>query len=1468
MIEILEARIAPATLVNPTTVTYTDVDGDLVTVKTSLGTLVLTNPNGGANDTFTFTAPNSAGGQQLQLIDFHNGGFDGANLTITVVKKPAGDGLANVGSINSTGHFLGTVTVPGDLGQIDADGNSPDGLAIKSLTVHSMGLYGVATQAAGGSLQSDMTRGVGSINVATDVKEAKINIDFGGAVMQPVKSLIIGGSLIGGDASGSGSILSDAGFGSVKIGGNIIGGAGQLSGSLYTAAFSASHYGAVTIGGSIIGGSGMFSGSVSCAGGDLGAVKIGGNLQAGSGDQSGKIKAKTDITSVSIGGSVLGGIGKEMEATLGGQIFAGGKIGPVTIAHDVSGGTGDFSGTIASLGNLGPVTIGGSLLGGGGAAGSIFSHATLTSVKIAHDVVGGLGIDSGEIEGNHTTLTIGGSLIGSSGSYAGRVTLNLGSVTIGHDVIGGSGPFSGAINCVTLNAVTIGGSLIGGSVSDTGEITAANLGSVKIGRDLVGGSIGSGTVSNDLQNSGRIRGGHIGSVTIGGSMIAGIDDNANRSIVGAMISAIVDLGSLTVTGSIIGNHTGAGASYVTIVAHGAVAPTLTTNVAIGKISVGRRVELAHILAGYGEGASGDLSGDNPDAQVGPVTVGGDWIASSLVAGIQNSAGVTHLGDANDAKITSGTDEADRIARIASIAVGGRVLGSTVASATEHFGFVAEQIGAFKVGGFAFTMKTGSGNDGAVVGRLANMSLHEFGDVINGSILTDNAHLLNASTVTYTDADGDRVTVKLTKPLLTAANVNSVFKFSLGGVDDNTGAGARTLRLIDLTVLATPGLGVTVSAVRGPGPTAPVHGSNFADGVADVGYIKATGLDLGAISVSGDLGAIEAGSGGANATAVASLKVRSYGRYGTTTEPAASGTFTPTLVSKLDGALGALTVTADMKDAYLLLTDTNGDNGKLGAVSIGGSIVGGTLNSDNGITSIKVNGDLAGGATGSSGAIFSGGAIGPVTIGGSVVGGIGGFNGAISSTSATIAAVKIGGNLAGGLGGNDGRIFANLKITSVTVGGSLIGATGTSAEILSVDVGTVSVAHNILGGSGGNSGFIQGSSSLGSVTVGGSLIGRNGTTSAAIFSGGDAGTVKIGHDVVGGTVQDSGKVEAGGRLAGITVSGSLIGGTAVRTGAILGNGGLGPVTIRHDVVGGTAVQTGSINTVNTVGKPATAVTIGGSLIGGAGGNSFNGSGQIRSSGDLGAIVIGHDFLGASISGSAVDLTASGIIQAGGGRIAGVSIGGSIISGLDTSTGGKLISNTTIRANDDLGSLTVKGSIVGRESANGSSPIVITARGQQTTTDTRDLALGSVTVGGLVSLANIEAGFNISGSATNANAQIGAVKVTGNWLLSNLVAGVMNYGADQSTGGTDNNLNFGDPNDHIVAGVPIPIAKIASITIGGIVAGSPTAGRHFGFSSHLIGSFKTAGFTAALQPVSPPFDVVQLSPTTGDVTLREV
>src|SRR5436309_9446565 len=84
-LESLESRLAPATLVNPTTLTYQDVDGDNVTVRFSKP--VLSNVN--ADNVFFFDTGSVNGDnstpQQLQEIGLFNltpGGPDPAGVGI------------------------------------------------------------------------------------------------------------------------------------------------------------------------------------------------------------------------------------------------------------------------------------------------------------------------------------------------------------------------------------------------------------------------------------------------------------------------------------------------------------------------------------------------------------------------------------------------------------------------------------------------------------------------------------------------------------------------------------------------------------------------------------------------------------------------------------------------------------------------------------------------------------------------------------------------------------------------------------------------------------------------------------------------------------------------------------------------------------------------------------------------------------------------------------------------------------------------------------------------------------------------------------------------------------------------------------------------------------------------------------------------------------------------------------------
>ena len=144
----------------------------------------------------------------------------------------------------------------------------------------------------------------------------------------------------------------------------------------------------------------------------------------------------------------------------------------------------------------------------------------------------------------------------------------------------------------------------------------------------------------------------------------------------------------------------------------------TTDLAMGKISIVGRVEFANILAGYDV----NLSAVNGDAQIGAVSVGGDWVASNLVAGAKNAAsGNTNFGNGSDASIGAGS--AGIVAKIASITIAGQVFGTPKSvSTTDHFGFVAQQIGAVKIGGNSIVLTAGL--DNLAVGETSDMTVHE------------------------------------------------------------------------------------------------------------------------------------------------------------------------------------------------------------------------------------------------------------------------------------------------------------------------------------------------------------------------------------------------------------------------------------------------------------------------------------------------------------------------------------------------------------------------------------------------------------------------------------------------------------------------------------------------------------------------------------------------------------------------
>jgi hypothetical protein len=212
---------------------FTDVDGDLVTVRVSKGQL--------AQADFTFS---DGIWQALDLSD-DEAEFSGTNLSIMVKRAGGGDGFVNLGAIRATGVDLGAVSLRGDLGQIDAGDAVPATPALESLKVTSLGTLPEVTQPQGtiDPIRSDIVGALGKLRVTGDVQGA-VNV--------------IGGT--------------NGWIGSVKIGGDLDGSAG---GSLAGLLRAGGNIGAVAVEGSVIGGA-DFSGIVT--GGKLGQLKIGGDL--------------------------------------------------------------------------------------------------------------------------------------------------------------------------------------------------------------------------------------------------------------------------------------------------------------------------------------------------------------------------------------------------------------------------------------------------------------------------------------------------------------------------------------------------------------------------------------------------------------------------------------------------------------------------------------------------------------------------------------------------------------------------------------------------------------------------------------------------------------------------------------------------------------------------------------------------------------------------------------------------------------------------------------------------------------------------------------------------------------------------------------------------------------------------------------------------------------------------------------
>lgn len=372
-------------------------------------------------------------------------------------------------------------------------------------------------------------------------------------------------------------------------------------------------------------------------------------------------------------------------------------------------------------------------------------------------------------------------------------------------------------------------------------------------------------------------------------------------------------------------------------------------------------------------------------------------------------------------------------------------------------------------------------------------------------------------------------------------------------------------------------------------------------------------------------------------------------------------------------------------------------------------------------------------------------------------------------------------------------------------------------------------------------------SFGTIRIGGSL------DQALIFTLGNIDRITIGGNVVG---SDDGAATYDGRISCVNlktlqVGGSILGGSNFLSGVIDVGGAIGKGVIGGNVIGGSESTAGAV----LAGSVTDKLVVKGSLIGG----SDEVTGALRI-GTGKSVTVGGDIVGGNISDNA-SLSLSGVLV--GGTMDRVTIGGSVVAGSDNSTGSAFRCGAVI-FNQSVGSLTIKGDLVGNENVS----VDIIARGQAnlSASATEDLAIGKLTIGGSVKDARILAGYeNSFDSAVNGNASIGSVKVGGDWVTSSLVAGVRNLG--DMANPFDDNTNFGNQSDALInSGNDALIARIASIAIKGRVYGSTDMNERFGFVAEEIGKFSALGLKPKLNATGD--DLITLSPLMGAVTLHEV
>lgn len=471
-IELLESRIAPASL------TFTDVDGDMVHVTVS---------GAATMDDLDHAVHRAASGSGFKITGIDLAGrsiFQNADLTITTDLGGGGDGLVNVGGINAKKLDLHDVTIDGNLVQIDVGDGATATPALNHLTAESFGTPAGGSDDAPASF---INGGVGTLEVHGDVNKAWIRVAAGKANKADgsIGSIMITGALLGGKSKRSGSITATGEITNATVTGALIGGKGVESGSIGTLG----NIGTITVG-EIFGGKGKHSGGILTKGG-IDDVTVNGSLVGGTGVESGSVGSLLQVQTATVHGSVVGGAGKRS-----GGIVSRTSLGNVTIDGSLVGGSGSVSGAIGSDGSISMVQIGGSLLGGE----RPFTGAILSGHDIGVIAITGAMQNNLSFQANFTSIISARGILGSlsvaslSGTPDNRVM-----IAADNDPAISGLASSSAINTLTTSVVEFT-NILGGFAFLPGKTyrnADASIGTVSVSSNWIASTIAAGALVKD-----------------------------------------------------------------------------------------------------------------------------------------------------------------------------------------------------------------------------------------------------------------------------------------------------------------------------------------------------------------------------------------------------------------------------------------------------------------------------------------------------------------------------------------------------------------------------------------------------------------------------------------------------------------------------------------------------------------------------------------------------------------------------------------------------------------------------------------------------------------------------------------------------------------------------------------------------------------------------------------------------------